>query len=95
MEEVEGGNFSFCLLALMLTGKLSVLLLRLLLNLTSLIYQLFIRVSTAVNTTTMATFIKENTYIRAGLQFQREVQFIIVLGRNMAACRQTWCWRRN
>jgi hypothetical protein len=36
---------------------------------------------------------KEN--ISLELAYRSEVQSILVMVNNMAACRQTWCWRRS
>lgn len=51
---------------------------------------------------TMASLIKETIQVTS-LQFQKLSPYltvskfspIIVMVGNMAACRQTWCWRRN
>jgi hypothetical protein len=42
---------------------------------------------------TKSTLLKDN--IRLGLPYRSEVQSVIIVGGNMAASRQTWCWRRS
>ena len=45
------------------------------------------------DTLTTATLLKEN--ISWGWFTVSEIQSIIIMAWNMAACRQSWCWRRR